>query len=118
MRSVICFLGPGQMIAFAKKSGPSSGLSERSMSSSRIASIRFQSVLDRFFVCFAFMPRSLSQGDNANCFWIPLGKDNLHGASTDLTQSRPASFSVVLSRVGFCEKNTHEIPLQHRQNPV
>src|SRR5579859_2498473 len=108
MRSVICFFGPGQTIAFAKKSGPSSGLSERSIFSSRIASIRFQSVLDRLFVFFAFIAGGLSQGDDANRFRIPLGEDNLHGASTDLTQSRPASFSVVLSGIGFCEKNAAE----------
>ncbi len=48
------FLRPGQSIARAKKSAPCLGMSEKSISSSRIASIRFQSVLDRLFVLFPF----------------------------------------------------------------
>jgi hypothetical protein len=51
-----------QSIALAKKSGPISGMSEKSMSSSRIASMRFQSVLDGLFVCCIFVLFCIIQG--------------------------------------------------------
>ena len=54
MRRVICFLGPGQKIAFLKKSGPSSGASEKSISESFMASTRFQSVRE-LFIFFIFI---------------------------------------------------------------
>ena len=44
-----------QSIALAKKSGPSSGMSEKSMSASFMASTRFQSVLDGLFVLCIFV---------------------------------------------------------------
>jgi hypothetical protein len=43
-----------------EKFGPSSGLSDKSISESRSASTRFQLVRDRFFVPFAFTTGCLS----------------------------------------------------------
>src|ERR1017187_652194 len=75
-RSVICFFFPGQRMARLKKSGPSSGLSEKSISESRSASTRFQLVLDRFFVLFAFTMGCLSKRDDTNGLGSTFRKDH------------------------------------------
>ena len=51
-----------QSIAFAKKSGPSLGMSEKSISESFMASTRFQSVLDGLFICCVFVLVCIIQG--------------------------------------------------------
>src|ERR1035438_6926403 len=103
MRKVICFFGPGQRIAFAKKSGPSFGISEKSISSSRMESIRFQSVRDCRFVFFPFFMVRLSQRNDANGVGAAFGENDYSRAPANRTDSSPALLSVVRSeerRVG------------------
>src|ERR1700747_881801 len=89
-RSVICGLGPGQRMALAKKSGPNSGESDKSMSSSHIASIRFQSVIDRFFEVFAFTVRCLSGRNDSNNIRLFFGEHDLSQSSSDPAESEPS----------------------------
>src|SRR5712671_1925811 len=82
------------MIAFAKNSGPSFGLSEKSMSSSRIASIRFQSVLDRLFVFFPLFMMCPSQPNDSNGLGCTLCKNDYGRSPANGADSPPTLFSV------------------------
>src|SRR6202521_4580741 len=89
------------MIAFLKKSGPSFGMSEKSMSSSRIASMRFQSVLEGLFVFFPFFIVCPSQRNDANRFWSGLRENDRSRALTNLADPSPTHVSVIFPRVRF-----------------
>src|ERR1039458_1130377 len=114
-RSVICFFFPGQRMARLKKSGPSSGLSEKSISESRSASTRFQLVLDRFFVLFAFTMGCLSKRDDTNGLGSTFRKDHDGSAAANRADSNPAAFSVVFSHIGREEKDAAKHLFRIRQ---
>ena len=89
------------MIAFLKKSGPSSGESEKSISESWSASNFFQSVLDRFFVLFVFTLGSLLERDDANGVRFAFRENHVCDATVNQAQPNPTLFSVIFPRVRF-----------------
>src|SRR5438270_8839538 len=83
-------------MAFAKKSGPSFGISEKSMSLSPKASIRFQSVLDCLFIFLPLFMICLSQRDDANYVVTTFRKNYGHGAAANHSDSFPTPLRVIV----------------------
>jgi len=80
--------------ARANISGVASGMSEKSMSSSFIASIRFQSVSDFFVVDLFFILGSLSERYYPRNF-ICLSVGNSHDCSVEHAQREKANLAVI-----------------------
>src|SRR5579859_241634 len=76
------------------------------MSLSRIASMRFQSVLDRLFVFFALFMICLSPRDDANRSGSAFRKDHNRNALANRADRSPTAFLVVLVRVGTDEEHS------------
>src|SRR3954447_25868903 len=86
--------------AFAKNVSSSGGISEVSISSSDIASTRFQSVRDGFFIGFPFMLHSLPQGDDPGYFsGGSFCKDHHNDPPVKGTDTDPSVLAVVFSIV-------------------
>src|ERR1051325_7158363 len=99
MRSVNCFLR-GITLKFRRKtaraniSGVASGLSERSISSSFMASMRFQSVCDFFEVLLFLIFHCLSKGYDSNNF-ICFGMDNRNDSAIQNPKRQHTSLAVI-----------------------
>lgn len=89
---------PRRTTARANISGVSSGFSERSMSSSRSASRRCQSVIDRFEKCFLLTACRLSRGYDSNPL-IGLGMRHRDQPALHQSDSDEALFTVSGARV-------------------
>src|ERR1700733_5969422 len=78
------------------------------MSSSRIASMRFQSVLDCVFVFFPLFMICLPQRDDAD-YIVRAWRECYKGdAALNRANPDPSSFAIVLTGVGTNEKKTAE----------
>src|SRR5271157_3996381 len=78
------------------------------MSSSRSASIRFQSVLDRFFVLFPFFTVCLSERDDANRLSRTLCERYKGNAAPNHPNSKPSLLTIVLIGIGPDKKSAAE----------
>src|SRR5260370_26665417 len=76
------------------------------MSSSRIASMRFQSVLDGIFVFFPLFMVCLSKRDDANVVWRQFSKRHHRNPAPDHPKSRPPLLAIVLTRIRADKKRT------------
>ncbi len=108
IRRVSCRLrggafNPWRTTARANISGVSSGFSERSISSSRRASKRFQSVIDRFEECFSFTACRFSRGNDPNRL-VGLGMHHREHPALHQSDGNEALFAVVGARVLDCDR--------------
>ena len=78
------------------------------MSSSRSESIRFQSVLDRFFVLFPLFMICLSQRDDTDCTPRAFCERYKGNTAPNHPNSNPSLLAVVFSSVGTNKKNATE----------
>src|SRR5689334_19228012 len=78
------------------------------MSLSRSASIRLQSVLDRFFVFFPFFMICLSQRDDANGILRELSERDKGYPPPNHANPKPSLLAIILTRVGANQKHAAE----------
>src|SRR6266567_830624 len=78
------------------------------MSSSRMASIRFQSVLDRLFVFFPLFMICLSQGDDADRIVWAFHECHKGDAALNHPNSNPSLLTIVFTSVGTSQKSASE----------
>src|SRR5208282_6210829 len=78
------------------------------MSSSRIASIRFQSVRDGIFVFFPLFMICLSKRNNANVAGRQLNEGHHRDTPPDHSKSNPALFSVFFTYIWADKKRAME----------
>src|ERR1700690_138025 len=78
------------------------------MSSSRIASTRFQSVLDGLFIFFALFIIRPSQRNDADGIGYWLRERHQSGATPNRANANPSLLAIVLARVGLDKDLTAE----------
>src|SRR5947209_16917342 len=90
--------------AAAKNSSSSDGISEVSISSSVMLSMRAQSVSESFFKSLSLMFQCLPQRDNPYCLFAAFGKNYYDCSVSQKTDSNPTIFAIIRSRI---KSNTH-----------
>src|ERR1039458_3782332 len=80
-------------------------MSEKSMSSSRSESIRFQSVLERFFVFFPLFMICRSQRDDADGIVRRLSERHKGAPPLNHPYSDPSLLAIILTHVGTDQEN-------------